>query len=189
VNFMKWLVGLRHKRNFVCADTAVLYESALILNNLAQPEAIEIGQHTHIRGEILTFGHGGKVKIGKYCYIGEYSRIWSAKNIAIGDRVLISHNVNIFDNTTHPLSAKKRHEQFLQIIMKGHPKNIDLNENPVMIGNDVLIGCMSIILAGVTIGDGAIIGAGSVVTKDVPPYTIVAGNPARVIREIPPDER
>ena len=47
---------------------------------------------------------------------------------------------------------------------------------------------MSIILPGVTIGSGAIVGAGSVVTKNVPPYTIVAGNPARIIREIPPDE-
>nr|WP_281267960.1 DapH/DapD/GlmU-related protein [Methanospirillum stamsii] len=51
-------------------------------------------------------------------------------------------------------------------------------------GNDVLIGTMAIILRGVTIGDSAIIGAGSVVTKDVPPYTIVAGNPAKIIRTI-----
>jgi acetyltransferase-like isoleucine patch superfamily enzyme len=185
----KWLAGLRYKRNFVCADTAVLHETARIINNLANSEAIEIGPYTHVRGELLTFGHGGCIKVGKYCYIGEHSRIWSSKCIAIGDRVLISHNVNIFDNSTHPVSAKKRHEQFRQIITTGHPINIDLDEQPVMIGNDVLIGCMSIILAGVTIGEGAIIGAGSVVTKDIPPYTIAAGNPARIIREIPPDER
>ena len=62
-------------------------------------------------------------------------------------------------------------------------------EKPVLICDDVLIGCMAVILKGVTIGEGAIVGAGSVVTKDVPPWTIVAGNPARVIREIPEDER
>ena len=57
------------------------------------------------------------------------------------------------------------------------------------IEDDVLIGCMSIVLRGVTIGQGAVIGAGSVVTGDVAPYSIVAGNPARLIREIPQDER
>ena len=186
---LRWLTELRSKRNFICAETTVLYDSARILNNLAQPEAIEIGSHTHIRGEVLTFGHGGHIRIGAYCYIGEHSRIWSAKNITIGDRVLISHNVNIFDNSTHPVNAKQRHEQFKQIITTGHPKKIDLAEQLVTIGDDVLIGCMSIILPGVTIGEGAIVGAGSVVTKDVPTYTIVAGNPARIIREIPPDER
>jgi acetyltransferase-like isoleucine patch superfamily enzyme len=58
-----------------------------------------------------------------------------------------------------------------------------------MISDFVWIGANVIILKGVTIGEGAIVGAGSVVTKDVPPYTIVAGNPARIIREIPENER
>lgn len=167
----------------------MLYKSARIINNLSDSSAINIGAYTHIRGELLTFGHGGKIDIGEYCYVGEGSHIWSARQIFIGDRVLISHNVNIFDNSTHPVSAKKRHEQFRQIIISGQPKAIDLGEKPVMIANDVLIGCMSVILAGVNIGEGAIIGAGSVVTRDVPPYTIVAGNPAHIIREIPPYER
>jgi acetyltransferase-like isoleucine patch superfamily enzyme len=60
---------------------------------------------------------------------------------------------------------------------------------PVIIGNSVWIGVNSTILKGVTIGEGSVVGAGSVVTKDVPPWTIVAGNPARVIREIPENER
>ena len=59
----------------------------------------------------------------------------------------------------------------------------------VIIGNKSWIGFNSIILKGITIGEGAIIGAGSVVTKDVPPWTIVAGNPMRTIREIPEHER
>jgi galactoside O-acetyltransferase len=60
---------------------------------------------------------------------------------------------------------------------------------PVKIEDKVWIGFNSIILKGVTVGEGAIVGAGSVVTKDVPPYTIVAGNPARIIRELTPEER
>lgn len=184
-----WLKRLLRRPNYVCADTAVLYDTARITNNHANPGAINIGAHTHIKGEVLTLGHGGKIKIGMHCYIGEQSHIWSAKSIVIGDRVLISHNVNIFDNITHPMSASARHEQFKSIITSGHPKSLDLAEQPVEIGDDVLIGCMAIILKGVTIGCGAVVGAGSVVTKDVPPWTIVAGNPAQIIREIPPDER
>jgi len=167
----------------------VLYDTARIINPMGDVNAIKIGAFTHVRGELATFGHGGEIVIGKYCYIGEQSRVWSALKICIGDRVLISHNVNIFDNITHPINPKARHEQFKQIITTGHPKSIDLKERPVKIADDVLVGCNSIILSGVIIGQGAIIGAGSVVTRDVPSYTIVAGNPARVIREIPEDER
>ena len=99
------------------------------------------------------------------------------------------HNVNIFDNLTHPINSKERHEQFKAIITSGHPKKINLSESPIVISDDVWIGCLSIVLPGITIGEGAIIGAGSVVTKDVPSWTIVAGNPAKVIREIPLHER
>lgn len=138
---------------------------------------------------MLTFGHGGKINIGKFCYVGENARIWSAKQIDIGDRTLISHDVDIFDNLTHQINPRLRHLQFIEIISSGQPKYIDLNEEAVTIKNDVLIGSKSIILKGVTIGEGAIVGAGSVVTRNVPPYTVVAGNPARVIKEIPEDER
>lgn len=181
--------SLFRRKKFVSHPSAVVYRGAQIANNMDDVHAIQLGAHTHIRGELLTFAHGGKISLGTYCYVGEHSHIWSAEHIEIGDRVLISHNVSIFDSLTHPVSAKKRHQQFCEIISSGHPKSIDLEVAPVKIGNDVWIGCMSVVLKGVTIGEGAIVGAGSVVTKDVPPYTIVAGNPAQVIREIPPDER
>ena len=187
---MKKLLKILFKhKSFVADSKAVLYRSAKIVNNHSNPDGIVIGPFSHIRGELLTFGHGGKINIGNYCYVGENTHIWSAKSITIRNRVLISHNVNIFDNTTHPLSAKLRHLQFKDIISKGHPNKIDLNEEPIIINDDVLISCMSIILSGCTIGTGAIIGAGSVVTSDVPPWTIVAGNPARIIRELSEDER
>jgi acetyltransferase-like isoleucine patch superfamily enzyme len=193
--FRKFIVAYQMMVNFQClsavtsAPGSEFYKEASVANLRNDPSAINIGAHTHVRGELLIFGHGGRITIGEYCYVGEHSHIWSAKSILIGNRVLIAHNVNIFDNSTHPLSASARHEQFKHIVTSGHPKQLDLSERPIIIEDDVWIGCMSIILKGVTIGRGAIIGAGSVVTKDVPPYTIVAGNPARVIREIPVDER
>ena len=165
--------------------TVKFYNTSKIINSQNEPSSIIIGPYSHIKGELSVFGHGGQIKIGSYCYIGEGTRIWSGKEITIGDRVLISHNVNIFDNLIHPIDPVLRHKQFLEIIERGQPKDITtLDDKRIIIGNDVLIGTMAIILRGVTIGDSAIIGAGSVVTKDVPPYTIVAGNPAKIIRNI-----
>ncbi|MEL6330121.1 MAG: acyltransferase [Planctomycetota bacterium] len=165
----------------------MLYSSGRVLNNLGDDGAIRVGEMTHVRGELLTFGHGGAIRIGDYCYVGEGTRVWSALSIEIGDRVLVSHNVNIFDNDTHPIDdAGERHRQFASIISEGHPADIDLRERPVTIGDDVLIGCQSVVLSGVRIGAGAVIAAGSVVTGDVAAWTVVAGNPARAIRELRP---
>lgn len=169
----------------VLGDGSRLYPTAEIHNILGRQNAIVLGAHTHVRGHLLTFGHGGEIRIGDYCYVGEGTRIWSAKSIRIGNRVLISHGVNIFDNDTHPIEdTEARHRQFKAIITTGHPREIDLNEQEVVIEDDALIACQSIILKGVVVGKGAVVGAGSVVTKDVPPFTIVAGNPARIIRAI-----
>ena len=176
------------KREALCEAGVVLHPEATIVN-MRRSECIRIGACTHIRGELLTFSHGGEIHIGKYCYIGEHSKLWSAGHIHVGDRVLIAHAVTILDNLTHPISASSRHNHFRQIIANGHPEAINLDEQPVEIGDDVWIGCMSVVLRGVTIGQGAIIGAGSVVANSIPPWTVVAGNPARVIRELTPAER
>ena len=189
---MNWRLVLKRilgRPTCVCEKGVVFYSSARIANCAGRNDAITIGACSHIKGELLTFGHGGSIKIGNYCFVGEQSRIWSAKEITLGDRVLISHQVNIFDNLTHPVSANARHAQFKAIITSGQPNEIDLGERAVYIEDDVLIGCNVIILRGVHIGRGALIGAGSVVTRDVPPWSIVSGNPAKVIREIPLGER
>jgi acetyltransferase-like isoleucine patch superfamily enzyme len=173
----------------ICEKGVVIHRTARISNCAGENSAIQIGAFSHVKGELLTFGHGGEIQIGNYCFIGEQARVWSARRVEIGSRVLISHNVNIFDNLTHPIGTKARHDQFKEIITTGQPRQIDLGEDPVTIEDDVLIGCYAIVLRGITIGSGAIIGAGSVVMRDVPPYVIAAGNPARVVREITPDER
>ena len=185
-SFMKRIVLSRH---LLLDAKAVIHPTATIHNIRRLRQAIRVGANTHLKGELLTFAHGGEITIGEYCYVGEQSHIWSAASISIGDRVLISHNVNIFDSLTHPIRALERHQHYRQIITCGHPNQVALEEAPIRIGNDAWIGCLAIILRGVTIGEGAIVGAGSVVSKDVPPFTIVAGNPARVVRELGADER
>jgi acetyltransferase-like isoleucine patch superfamily enzyme len=137
-----------------------------------------------IRGELFVFAHGGRIEIGHDCYIGENSRIWSGASVTIRDHVLISHNVSIMDNLTHPLDTIERRQQVRAIYESGHPRDIRLDDKPVIIDRDAWVGAHAIVLKGVTIGEGAIVGAGAVVTKDVPPYTVVAGNPARVVRAL-----
>ena len=158
--------------------------SARIVNISGRSEAIRIGAHTVVKGELLVFAHGGEIRIGQWCYVGEGTRLWSGRSISVGDRVMISHGVNVFDNLTHPLGPAERHAHFRHILEKGHPRNIELGDAPVRIEDDAWIAAGSIILRGTTIGRGAIVGAGSVVTRDVPPMTVVAGNPARVIRRL-----
>jgi acetyltransferase-like isoleucine patch superfamily enzyme len=133
---------------------------------------------------LLIFGHGGRIRLGDYCYVGEQTRIWSSCSIDIGNRVLISHCVTIMGNLTHPLDPVERHRQFRAIISTGHPNSIDLGERPVVIEDDALIGCHCVVLRGVRIGRGAVIGAGSVVARDIAPMMVAAGNPARVMRPL-----
>lgn len=171
---------------YVSGKETRLGRSARVLNASTTSESIRIGDHCRVEGELFVFAHGGKIAIGDWCFVGPGTRIWSANHVRIGDRVLISHNCNVMDSLTHPLDHAVRHWQFKEILTVGHPKAIDLDEKPVHIGDDVWIGAGSTVLRGVTIGEKSVVGAGSVVTKDVPPYTLVVGNPARVVRALPP---
>lgn len=174
----------------ILGKNSKIYPSANVCNFQNHREQIKIGNNSHIRGEILVFGHGGAIEIGDFCYVGEGARIWSALNIRVGNRVLISHLVSIYDSTTHPLRADLRHAQYREILESGHPKVMDLGEKAVEISDDVWIGSHAIILRGVNLGRGCVVAAGSVVTKSVPDFTLVAGNPARIIRTVekPPPE-
>ena len=103
-------------------------------------------------------------------------------DLRIGNRVFISHGVQVFDNNSHSLSATERHERFRELMTLGaHQIRETVTCRPVVIEDDVWIGFNSAILKGVTIGRGAVIGACTVVTHDVPEYAIVVGNPARQV--------
>ena len=95
------------------------------------------------------------------------------QRMTIGDRVWVGANVIITDTDFHPVDPLSRQSDPLEAATA-----------PVRIADDVFIGMRSLILKGVTIGEGAVVGAGSVVTRDVPARAIAAGNPARVIRQL-----
>jgi len=102
------------------------------------------------------------------------SAIYCANKIQIGNNVMIGGSCKLWDTDFHPLSAKERADN----------PNSAYNTKPIIIGNNVFIGGFSIILKGVTIGDGSIIGAGSVVSQNIPESEVWAGNPARFIKKI-----
>ena len=104
----------------------------------------------------------------------------------IGDRVLISHNVNIHDTDSHSLHAEARHEHFVDMMRQGHPRVLEgVTSAAVVIEDDVWVGINASILKGVTIGARSVIAAGSMVTKDVPPRSLYVCD--RVVREIDPN--
>ncbi len=167
------------------ADGSKFYPEAKVLNFSDTPAKIKIGINTHIRGELVIFPSGGTIKIGNDCFIGEGSKIWSQSSILIGNNVLISHDVNIHDTNSHPLNNIERREDYKQIINSGFPKvNTNVITKAIEIEDDVWIGFNAIILKGVHIGKGSIIAAGSVVTNNIPDFTLVAGNPAKPIKSL-----
>lgn len=184
MNLDYWTRKILGKATCSLSRGAKLSPTARIRNIRGLTSAIKVGAHSFIAGELLTFAHGGQIEIGQWCFIGEGARLWSASGIRVGDRVLISHNVNIFDSLTHPLDARQRHQQFRAIMLQGHPREIDLGERPVEIGDDVWIGANSCILRGVSIGAGSVVGAASLVAHDIPTGCIYAGNPAKFVREV-----
>lgn len=163
-------------------DAVINLDTVQIVNQYKTPESITVGAFSRITGELLLLKSKATIKVGSYCFIGQGTRIWAAANITIGDRVLISHNVNIHDNISHPLDAKLRHQDFLDIFSAGLNDGSQIDEQEIIIGDDAWIGFNAVILRGVKIGKGAIIGAGSMITKDVPDNAIVVGNPQRIVR-------
>lgn len=130
-------------------------------NKKAAYAQYSIGDWTY--GNPIVHDWGSKLTIGKYCSIAE------------GVTFLLGGNHRADWITTYPFNIQWQGFSHIQ----GSPAT----KGDTVVGNDVWIGMKSVILSGVQIGDGAIIGAGSVVTKNVAPYTIVAGNPAKMIRE------
>jgi acetyltransferase-like isoleucine patch superfamily enzyme len=169
---------------WVPGPSTVLGWHGAVLNASDSSDNISVGAHCRIDGELFVFAHGGQIRFGDWCFLGKNSRVWSAERVHIGSRVLISHGVSIMDSLTHPLDPIERHQQFKAILTSGHPTRIDLQEAPVEIEDDVWIGAGAIILRGVRIGARSVVGAGAVVTKNVPPDVVVGGNPANVLRSL-----
>jgi acetyltransferase-like isoleucine patch superfamily enzyme len=131
---------------------------------------IEVGNCLFFPGVRLEVGSGGRLSIGTGTVINRNAEIIAWKEVSIGQFCLISWDVLIMDTDQHPLPGQ------------------GFDNRPVHIGDRVWIGVRSMVMKGVTIGDGAMVCAGSLVATNVAPYTMVGGVPARLIRRLTPDE-
>lgn len=127
------------------------------------------GERFHIN-QPFRCDYGCNIEVGEDFFANFNLTILDEAKVTIGDNCFIGPNVSIF-TACHPLEAEERN------------KGVEWAE-PVTIGDSVWIGGDTTVCPGVTIGDGCVIGAGSVVTRDIPPHTVAVGNPARVIKKI-----
>jgi acetyltransferase-like isoleucine patch superfamily enzyme len=116
-----------------------------------------------------------EIIVGNNVFIGNGCTFAAARSIRIGNDCLFGPGVRVHDNDGHPLDPARRR--------RGEPSNPEENA-AVTIGNGVWVAAQATILKGVTIGENAVVGAGAVVTADVPANSVVAGNPARVVRTL-----
>ena len=149
-----------------------------------------IGNDSMVSGEFIFEKESGSIKIGDRCFIGG-GRYVTINSIEIGNDVMISWGCTLMDNNAHSLKWEERQNDVLDWkrgIEEGKVgKYKDWNSvesDPILIKDKVWIGFNVIILKGVTIGEGAVVAAGSVVTKDVSSYTVVAGNPAEFKKDL-----
>ena len=187
-----WLMDTyRIRRCFsgvTAAEGAGFRASAMVHNPTGDPGRIRLGRHALILGDLVVHDYGGRIEIGDYSYVGMNTRVFSGELVKIGRFALIAHNVTITDTNAHELSALERAEFFLRTEIQHQSfLKTSIKTAPVEIGDHAWLNFDVGVLRGVTIGEGAIIGAGSLVTKDIPPYVLAVGNPARLIRQLPRD--
>jgi len=154
-----------------------------IVDKRSLKSKISIGNDCLIEGDLVTETDGSEIIIGNNVFLGGGSLIDCVSTIVIDNDVLISHGCILADSNNHSISYSIRKGDLADWMKKEHDWSTTYSK-PIRISKGAWIGMRAIILKGVNIGEGAIVGAGSVVTKDVPPYTIVAGNPAKIIRKI-----
>lgn len=158
------------------------------IDQRVQGGEVKIGNDCLIEGYLVTESHNSKITIGNNVFIGGGTVVDCVISISVEDDVLVSYGCILADSDNHSVSYSIRKHDLADWKKGKHAWNA-VKSLPIKISKGAWIGAHAIILKGVTIGEGAVIGAGSVVTRDIPAWTIAAGNPARIIREIPEHER
>ena len=174
-------------------SSAILLKSCqFIVGSPSPKKSILIGQDSMLGCTFVFESDQGSIEIGKSSYISAGTTLISRSQIKIGSNVTIAWGCTIYDHNSHSLDfAERRNDISRQnkAFREGQDfiatKNWDVVKSaPIIIENDVWIGFNCILLKGIRVGEGAIISAGSVVRNDVEPWTVVAGNPAQIIKRL-----
>jgi acetyltransferase-like isoleucine patch superfamily enzyme len=148
--------------------------------------AVELGNHVSCyAGVSFALGENGTCKIGDFTLLNG-ALIMADESIEIGSHCLVSWNVGIADSDFHPIDAAQRRIDTMALapFYKDRPPRPEIKSAPVRIKDNVWIGMNAVILKGVTIGENSVVAAGAVVSKDVPPNVVVAGNPAVIVKHL-----
>ena len=190
--FKRWALWPRRKN--LAVHPSVHLHRQFSLRFMVEPENrlyFKVGERTMLSANVIFESREGYVEIGNRSYIGSATRIICRNRVSIGDDVTIAWGVTIYDHNSHSLNWGQRSkvvEQFYTTYGSSRCYEeldwTDVISAPITIGNKVWIGFDAVVLKGVNIGEGAIIAARSVVTRDVEPYTVVAGNPATVVKRL-----
>jgi len=168
------------------AETAQIFR---FLKSTQKP-AVVLGDHVSCyAGCSFALGPNGRCTIGDFSLLNG-ALLMADELIEIGKHVLISWNVGIADSDFHPLDVVKRKQDTYALapFYKDRPPRPVLRTAPVRICDNAWVGMNAVILKGVTVGENSVVAAGAVVSKDVPPNVVVAGNPAVVVKELAPPE-
>lgn len=176
--YKAWLDGLSQERlacqeklrRFSALPPQAREEAAALLKELFG----KTGESVHVVPPLYC-DYGTNIQVGENFFANYQLTVLDCAAVTIGDNVQIAPNVSIY-TAGHPLHPDSRNSGYEYAL-------------PITIGDNVWIGGNVVICPGVTIGDCAVIGAGSVVTRDVPPWTVAAGNPCRVLRQITEADR
>jgi len=177
--------------NVVVDETAYIETSFsfyLYRSELAGGVTYRRGASTYL-GTMFDVGPQGRVELGQYALV-HGARIICDAEVTIGNYALISWNVVFMDTYRVPQEMQARRQELERVPTR--PLRFAAAEvpaQPIHVEPNVWIGFDTCVLPGVTIGEGAVVGAKSVVTQSVPPFTVVAGNPARVIRQLESSEK
>jgi acetyltransferase-like isoleucine patch superfamily enzyme len=175
--------------NVVIDETAYVetsYSFALCRSRREPAVVYGKGASTYL-GTMFDLGPDAQARLGEFALV-HGARIICDGDLFIGDHALISWNVLIMDSYRYPLDPDQRRALLRERSEHGAAVAELSGARNIHIGNNVWIGFDACILPGVVIGDGAVIGAKSVVFSDVPAYAVAAGNPARVIRMLSPEQ-
>lgn len=139
---------------------------------MRHPERVHLGDHVIIKSGacICPTNPAAEIRIGAWTTVGYHSYLFATTSISVGDNCLIAPFAYLVDANHGIRREKLIREQ-------------DMSAAPISIGDDVWIGTHAVVLKGVTLGQGAVVSAGAVVSENVPEFAIVAGNPARIVGE------
>lgn len=178
---------MQEGRLYLPEDEEIMHQQMLCLEKLYDYNATRPSEYEK-REELLKEMFA---EIGEDCYIEPpFHANWAGKHVHFGSNVYANFNLTLVDDTDIYVGDKVMFGPNVTVATAGHPIDPELRYQamqyniPVHIGENVWIGANAVVLPGITIGDNSVIGAGSVVTKDIPPNVVAVGNPCRVLREI-----